>query len=75
MQRNKEKKKKRKSWTAKHVSLKGTEGLLWMLMTNDVENVVKVCKRACGHVPALFRDKNATGDVEYLFVRIRSMMP
>jgi hypothetical protein len=24
-----------------------TEGLLWMLMTNDVENVVKVCKRAC----------------------------
>jgi hypothetical protein len=40
MQRNKEK-EIGKSCTAKHVSRKETEGLLWMLLTNDVENVVK----------------------------------
>ena len=46
MQGNKEK-ELGKSCTAKHVSRIETEGLLWMLMTNDVENVVNVCKRAC----------------------------
>jgi hypothetical protein len=46
-----------------------------MLMTNDVETVVKVCKRAYDHASALFRDQNATGEIGYLFARIRSMLP
>jgi len=75
MQRNKEK-EKGKSCTAKHVSRKETEGLLWMPMTNDVENVIKSVQTSlCDHVPALFRDQNVTGNIEYLFVRIRLMMP
>jgi len=75
MQRNQEK-EIGKSCTAKHVSRKETEGLLWMLLTNDVEYVVKSVQTSlCDHIPALFRDQYVTGDIEYLFVRIRSMMP